>query len=85
MPTKTKKIKPEHQHADFSRVTPAQMKVVQLVCAGKSDREAAALLGLSENTVGSHRAQAMQRMGCTSVVALTLKAVCAGVLDPCKL
>lgn len=79
-----KNSKKAHAHADFARVSPAEMKVVLLVCRGLTDFEAAKELGLSVRTVNVQRAHAMQRVGVNNVVALTLKAVCAGLVHPCK-
>lgn len=74
----------KHIHADFSILTPAQMKVARLVIAGLTNQEIAERLKLSPRTVDHHRSAALQRMDCHNAVQLTLKAFCAGILKPCK-
>jgi DNA-binding CsgD family transcriptional regulator len=74
----------KHTHANFEALSPAELKAVKLICSGMSDAEAGRALHRSAKTVNKHRMAALQKLGIHSVVALTLKAVCAGVVDPCK-
>lgn len=73
-----------HKHADFSVLTPAETQAVKLVVGGLSDIEAGKRLKLSPKTINKHRMNAMRKLGVHSAVALTLAAVCAGFIDPCK-
>jgi len=45
------------------RLSPREMEVLQLIVEGKSTKEIASHLRLSENTVGSHRANIMRELG----------------------
>lgn len=74
----------KHAHADFSALTPAEMKAALLICSGMTDREAGEALKLSHKTVNRHRTSALQKVGVRNAVEMTLKAVCAGVIHPCK-
>jgi DNA-binding NarL/FixJ family response regulator len=44
-------------------LTPREREIAQLVLAGRSNREAGALLGLSERTVGNHVQSIFNRLG----------------------
>ena len=48
-------------------LTPRELEVLQLICAGKSNREIAATLDLSINTVSVHRSNIMERLGAHNV------------------
>jgi FixJ family two-component response regulator len=56
--------------ARFEMLTPREHSVLNLVAAGKANKEIAAELGTSERTVKAHRAQAMQKMEVTSLAEL---------------
>lgn len=57
----------------FESLTPAQRSVFWLVVGGKRNREIADSLGISTNTVKTHRAAIFQKMGVASVVELVKK------------
>ena len=52
-------------------LTPAEERVVAMVAAGASNRETAAALFLSPNTVASHLRRAFRKLGVRSRVELT--------------
>jgi DNA-binding NarL/FixJ family response regulator len=64
------------------RLTARQREVVRLVASGKSTKEIASALALSEKTVTNHRARVMDRLGVRDVAGLTRYAVAAGLVDP---
>jgi DNA-binding NarL/FixJ family response regulator len=45
------------------RLSPRELEVLQLIVDGKSSKEIATQLGLSENTVGAHRTNIMRELG----------------------
>jgi DNA-binding NarL/FixJ family response regulator len=53
--------RPKGKHA--GKLTPRELEVLQLIVNGKSSKEIAAQLRLSENTVGAHRANIMREIG----------------------
>ena len=54
-------------------ITPAQKAVFWLVVGGTKNREIAEQLGITTNTVKTHRAVVFQKMGVSSVVELIKK------------
>jgi len=53
----------QENDSDFDKLTQREREVLQYIVQGKSNREIAALLGLSVNTVSVHRANLMQALG----------------------
>lgn len=58
----------------FESLSPAQRKVFWLVVAGKKNREIVSELGVSINTIKTHRAAIFQKMEVSSVLELVKKA-----------
>jgi FixJ family two-component response regulator len=56
-----------HRHA---RLTTRQRQILSLIIEGKLNKQIAAELGLSENTIKVHRHRIMEKMGATSVARL---------------
>ena len=54
----------------FARLTARQQQILALIVAGRLNKQIAAQLGLSENTVKVHRHRIMDRMSAGSVVEL---------------
>jgi FixJ family two-component response regulator len=53
-----------------ARLTARQHQILTLIVAGKLNKQIAAKLGLSENTIKVHRRRIMERMGASSVAEL---------------
>jgi FixJ family two-component response regulator len=68
-----------HVLSRSNELTPRQREVMELVVAGKANKEVAATLGISMKTVEAHRALVMQKMGTDSLAGLVRMAVVAGV------
>ena len=51
-------------------LTPREQEVLELVVTGKSNKEAAAELGVSPKTIEAHRGHAMRKMGVRSLAEL---------------
>jgi DNA-binding NarL/FixJ family response regulator len=66
------------------RLTQRQREIVRLVASGKSTKEIASELELSEKTVTNHRARLMERLGVHDIAGLTRYAIAAGLVDPDK-
>lgn len=64
----------------LDRLTRREKEVLQLVAEGKSNKEVAALLGISPNTVAVHRANLMETLGVRGTAELVLFAVKRGMV-----
>lgn len=62
------------------KLTGRERQILQLIAEGKSNKEIAALLGLSVNTVSVHRANLMQALGIHRTAELVLYAVRRGLV-----
>jgi DNA-binding NarL/FixJ family response regulator len=56
-------------------LSPRELEILQLIVDGKSSREIAAHLGLSENTVGVHRANIMRELGMRKTAEIVAYAI----------
>ena len=61
------------------RLTLVQRRVVRLVSLGCTNKQVAAILGVSSSTVDNHRTRAMRRWGVRTSAELTRKALLEGV------
>ena len=64
------------------RLTPRETQVLQLICNGLSNREIAAQLELSVNTVAVHRANIMNALGVHKTAELVVYALQNGLVNP---
>ena len=64
------------------RLTPRELEVLQLICNGLSNREIAAKLDLSMNTVAVHRANIMNTLGLHKTAELVVYAIQNGLVGP---
>jgi DNA-binding NarL/FixJ family response regulator len=62
------------------KLTPRERQILQLIAEGKSNKEIAALLELSPNTVAVHRANLMDALGIHRTAELVLYAVRKGLV-----
>jgi DNA-binding NarL/FixJ family response regulator len=63
-------------------LTPREREIVQLLAEGKSNKETAAVLGISVKTVEAHRANIMRKMGFGSLSDLVRYAVREKMIEP---
>jgi DNA-binding NarL/FixJ family response regulator len=61
-------------------LTPRELEVLQLIVAGKSNKEIAVILGVSPNTIGVHRANIMDRLDIHNAAELSAYAVRNGLV-----
>ena len=66
----------------FDQLTQREKQVLQFIAHGKSNKEIAALLNLSVNTVAVHRANLMSTLGVHKAAELVLFAVRKGLVLP---
>ena len=66
--------------ANQTTLTPRELEVLQLIVAGKSNKEIAIILGLSANTIGVHRANIMDRLDIHNAAELAAYAVRNGLV-----
>lgn len=62
-------------------LTPRELEVLQLICEGFSNRDIAARLDLSVNTVAVHRANIMNRLGVHKTAELVVYAIQHGLVN----
>jgi two-component system response regulator NreC len=65
---------------DFSSLTGREREVLQLIAEGKTNKEIAALLGLSVKTVDTHRAHLMEKLRAHNTAQLVLHASRIGLV-----
>jgi len=75
-------VLPEPAGGARNRLTPRELEVLQLICNGLSNREIAAKLGLSVNTVAVHRANIMNTLGVHKTAELVVYAIQNGLVNP---
>jgi DNA-binding NarL/FixJ family response regulator len=75
-------MKPEALKGERNGLTPRELEVLQLICAGRSNREIAAALDLSVNTVAVHRANIMNELGVHKTAELVVYAIRHGLVPP---
>jgi DNA-binding NarL/FixJ family response regulator len=71
----------EEADESLGRLTPREKQILQLIAQGKSNKEIAALLGLSANTVSVHRANLMEALNIHRTAELVLYAVKKGLVS----
>jgi len=64
-----------------SGLTPRELEVLQMIVDGKSNKEIAAALDLSANTVAVHRANIMNALGIHKTAELVVYAIRAGLVN----
>ena len=70
------------QGDELDKLTAREKQVLQLIAQGKSNKEVAALLDLSVNTVSVHRANLMEKMNIHRTAELVLFAIRKGLVAP---
>lgn len=65
-----------------TRLTPRELEVLQLICRGLSNRDMAAELDLSVNTIAVHRASIMNVLGVHKTAELVVCAIRRGLVNP---
>jgi len=66
----------------FNKLSQREIQVLRLIAMGKSNKEIAALLGVSANTVAVHRTNLMSTLGVHKAAELVLIAVKKGLVKP---
>ena len=76
-------LKPRSQHQHGKRAgpgtTPRELEIIRLLADGKSNKEIAALLGITVRTVETHRAKIMLKLGLHSLTELIHYAMRHGI------
>jgi DNA-binding NarL/FixJ family response regulator len=71
----------EPEETDSPALSTRELEVLQLIVHGKSNKEIAAVLGLSANTVAVHRANIMQAIGIHNTAELVVYAIRRGLVS----
>jgi DNA-binding NarL/FixJ family response regulator len=64
-----------------SGLTPRELEVLQMIVDGKSNKEIAAVLDLSANTIAVHRANIMNTLGIHKTAELVVYAIRSGLVN----
>jgi len=70
-----RQLKHKHVHDSYDLLTEREREVLQLLAEGKTNKDAAGLLNVSLQTIESHRANLMQKLGLHSTADIVLYAV----------
>ena len=70
-----RQLKHKHVHDSYDLLTEREREVLQLLAEGKTNKDAAGLLNVSLQTIESHRANLMQKLGLHSTAEIILYAV----------
>jgi DNA-binding NarL/FixJ family response regulator len=73
---------PDGTRVSRPRLTPREREILQLLAEGKSNKEVAALLGISVNTAEAHRANIMLKLNVHSLAELVHYAVRNQIIKP---
>jgi DNA-binding NarL/FixJ family response regulator len=73
--------RPETRSERDCQLTPRELEILQLIVDGKSNKEIAAQLNLSGNTVGVHRANIMRELGIHKTAELVAYAIRKRLVD----
>lgn len=76
----------EHDSGDHVRafITDREREVIRLLTQGKSNKDVAAILHISQRTAENHRAQIMRKLRLNSFSDLVRYAIRTGMIDPEK-
>jgi DNA-binding CsgD family transcriptional regulator len=66
----------------MDRLTAREREVLQLLSEGRSNKEVASILGISEKTAETHRARLMTKLDVHSVAMLVRYAVRNRIIEP---
>lgn len=64
------------------RLTPRELEVVKLIAEAHTNKQIAEILGLSEKTIESHRANVLNKLGMRDRVELVRYAIRRGLIEP---
>jgi len=83
-PELSESVHPPEDGADdpFSKLSAREIQVLRLIALGRSNKEIAALLGVSANTVAVHRTNLMSTLKLHKAAELVLLAVKKGLVSP---
>jgi len=79
--TGTEHVGAQDAPAALTSLTAREREVLILIASGSSNKEAAAVLGISPRTVESHRDSVMRKLGIRNVAGLTRIALESGLID----
>lgn len=77
-----KLLRERRVHDSYDLLTEREREVLQLLAEGKSNKEAASVLGVSPYTVETHRTNLMQKLGLHNTAELVLYAVRRSIITP---
>jgi DNA-binding NarL/FixJ family response regulator len=78
------KARGEHQQGERAgtRTTPRETEIIRLLAAGKSNKEIAALLGITVRTAETHRSKIMLKLGLRSLAELIHYSIRHEIISP---
>ncbi len=72
----------EESESPFEILSPRELEIVMMILDGKKNQEMAAILYISDKTVSTYRARALNKLEVKSTTELTLLAMRYGLIDP---
>lgn len=72
-------LEARHSHSALEGLSPREVQVLRLVADGKTSKEIASVLDLSEQTIRSYRKTMMRKLGVNNVAGLTQLALSTGL------
>ena len=76
-----RQLKHKHVHDSYDLLTEREKEVLQLLAEGKTNKDVACLLNLRPQTVETHRANLMQKLGLHSTADIILYAVSKRIIS----
>jgi two-component system, NarL family, response regulator LiaR len=77
-----KNVSQVKQDYEEVHLTPTEKNITSLIASGKTTKEVATIRSLSYHTVVTHRKNIFRKLGISSIHALTIYAIKAGLIDP---
>jgi two-component system response regulator NreC len=76
-----RQVREKEVEDSYDLLTPREREILQLLAEGKTNKEAASLLGVSPHTIETHRGNILEKLNLHSVPELILYAVRKGIIQ----
>jgi two-component system response regulator NreC len=76
-----RQVRDKEVEDSYDLLTPREREILQLIAEGKTNKEMAAILGLSPHTIETHRGNILEKLNLHSVPELIMYAVRKGIIQ----